>query len=246
MDSEDFPGGLLGGIWRGVLDLCYPPHCGSCGIALAARHVNVRGLCGECLCGISSPSTPCCAVCSHPLPEGATCPNCLGLRRHVEAIVPACRYAGVVRELLHRFKYGRDECLAVPLGDLLGRALGEERLRAPSFRALVPVPLHPMRQRERGFNQAELLAGRVRGACGLPVRRLLRRIRSTAPQAGYDREERIRNLQGAFVATGMGDPGGDYLLVDDVSTTGATLDACAMALRSAGASKVFAIVVARG
>ena len=103
-----------------------------------------------------------------------------------------------------------------------------------------------MRQRERGFNQAELLAGRVRGACGLPVRRLLRRIRSTAPQAGYDREERIRNLQGAFVATGMGDPGGDYLLVDDVSTTGATLDACAMALRSAGASKVFAIVVARG
>lgn len=164
----------------------------------------------------------------------------------MEAIVPACRYTGVVRELLHRFKYGREECLAVPLGDLLGRAFGDERLSASSFRALVPVPLHPMRQRERGFNQAELLAGRVRGGCGLPVRRLLRRIRSTAPQARYDREERMRNLQGAFVARVEGEPGGDYLLVDDVSTTGATLDACALALRSAGAGRVFAMVVARG
>jgi ComF family protein len=164
----------------------------------------------------------------------------------VEAIVPACRYAGVVRELLHRFKYGRDECLAVPLGDLLGRAFGDGRLRAPSFRALVPVPLHPRRQRERGFNQAELLAGRVRGACGLSVRKLLRRIRPTSPQAGFDREERIKNLQGAFVAAGLEEPGGDYLLVDDVSTTGATLDACASALRSAGAGRVFAMVVARG
>lgn len=164
----------------------------------------------------------------------------------MDAIVPACRYAGVVRELLHRFKYGHDECLAVSLGDLLGQALGDERLRAHSFRALVPVPLHPRRQRERGFNQAELLAGRVKGSCGLPVRRLLRRIRPTAPQAGFDREERMRNLQGAFVAAGVVEPGGDYLLVDDVSTTGATLDACALALRSAGAGRVFAMVVARG
>lgn len=162
------------------------------------------------------------------------------------AIIPACRYEGLARELLRRFKYGREECLAVPLADLLMRVFRDDRIRGCSFRSLVPVPLHPRRQRERGFNQAELLARLVARETGIPLAGPLRRVRETAPQAGFDREERIRNLLGAFESKLFVKPGGDYLLVDDVSTTGSTLDVCAEALLSAGAGRVFAIAVARG
>ena len=185
-------------------------------------------------------------MCSHPMDEMMTCSNCNGRRWHLTGIVAACRYEGVGGELIKRFKYGRDSTLAPVLGDLLFTALEDRRLSVKTFDAIVPVPLHPLREREREFNQSALLAARLGKHLGLPVEYLLRRIRDTAPQASLDRAGRMRNLQGAFVVRKPPSEGWTLLLVDDVTTTGATLDACAAVLREAGAAEVCAVVVARG
>lgn len=205
-------------------------------------------ICPECLKGIRSPPEQRCPVCSHPMEGMLMCPNCEGRRWSLSVIVPACRYGGLVRELIQRFKYGRDQSLTRPLGHLLIRALDDPRLRGKAFDAVVPVPLHPLRAREREFNQAELLARFLGKRLGIPVADLLRRTRMTAPQAGFDRDARMRNLRGAFAIGGRRKlpPDALLLLVDDVSTTGSTLDACAAVLMEEGASEVCAVTVARG
>jgi len=148
--------------------------------------------------------------------------------------------------MIQHFKYGRDIALARPLGILMARALHDPRIEGKKFDAVVPVPLHPRRERERGFNQAELLVGFVARSMGVPRCSLLKRIRPTLQQAGFDRERRMENLRGAFALRGTLRNDATFLLVDDVSTTGATLDACAAVLKEAGASSVDAVVVARG
>lgn len=174
------------------------------------------------------------------------CPNCDGRHWHLASIVPACRYEGGVREMIHRFKYGRDITLARPLGILLGRVLTDSRIVGRTFDAVVPVPLHPLRERERGFNQADLLAKLLAGSMGIPRRAFLKRTHPTLHQAGFDRLHRMENLRGAFVLRRSLPPDATLLLVDDVSTTGATLDACAAALKEEGAAEISAVVVARG
>jgi ComF family protein len=148
--------------------------------------------------------------------------------------------------MIQRFKYGRDIAMVRPLGTLLRRALGDERIATRTFDAVIPVPLHPQRERERGFNQADLLAGLLARSLRVPKRDLLRRIRPTPRQAGFDRSHRMENIRGAFVLRRSVPPASALLLVDDVSTTGATLDACAAILKSGGAGVVAALVVARG
>ena len=235
---------------EGALDLLYPPHCASCGIRLLeGGHGNSSGverLCTECLVTILPPPEHRCPVCSHPMEGLLMCSNCDGRRWHLSVIVAACRYEGTVRELIQRFKYGRDQTLALPLGDLLMRALGDPRLQGVSFDAVVPVPLHPRREREREFNQSALLASRIAKRLGIPARNLLKRTRATAPQAGFDRAARMKNLEGAFALRMKLPPDASLLLVDDVSTTGSTLDACAALLMEEGASEVCAVTVARG
>lgn len=185
-------------------------------------------------------------MCSHPLPEMGSCPNCQGRDWHLHGIVAACRYQGVGEELIKRFKYGRDRTLAPVLADLLLGALGDARFLGKRFDALVPVPLHPLKEREREFNQSALLAERLSRLLGVPVGHQLRRTRATVPQAGLDRSARMKNLDGAFALRKAPASDATLLLVDDVTTTGATLDACASRLREGGASEVWAVVVARG
>lgn len=238
------PARRLGGI---LLDLLYPPHCALCGCPVEAGREGERAVfCGPCLAGIRPAPEHHCPVCSHPMIGRMSCPNCDGRHWHLETIVPACRYEGEVRGMIQRFKYGRDIAMARPLGILLARALADPRVAGRTFDAVVPVPLHPRRERERGFNQAELLARLLARSMGLPVRDLLKRRRPTAQQAGFDRPSRMENLREALVLRRPFPPEAAFLLVDDVSTTGATLDACAAVLREAGAAEVSAVVVARG
>jgi ComF family protein len=165
-------------------------------------------------------------------------------------IVPGCRYEGLVRELIQRFKYGRDQSLMRPLGDLMLSAFADPRLVGKKFDALVPVPLHPLREREREFNQAALLAECLASHLKLPVAHLLKRTSDTMQQAGFDRAHRLRNLEGAFEVRKSVmkkyEEGATLLLVDDVTTTGTTLNACAAVLSEAGAGDVCAVTVARG
>jgi ComF family protein len=149
-------------------------------------------------------------------------------------------YDGALRAIIHALKYEGRRSLARPLAALM-QLRGADILKGADV--LVPVPLHPSRRRERGFNQAVDLADHL----GLTVCRALRRIRQTHAQTSLPAAQRHRNVRGAFVLArwARSPAGAIVVLVDDVSTTGATLDACARVLKDAGAREVRALTAAR-
>lgn len=183
-----------------------------------------------------------CYRCSKLSPRGKTCERC---RAHTDifGVVVAAHFGiGPVRELIHEFKYDKLTELANVLGKVLVFAARRNGLENVT---VVPVPLHPKRLSERGFNQAQLLGKRVARDTSWPLSNLLCRSRATKTQTNLTREQRRTNVSGAFVC--RGDVAGkDILLVDDVITTGATLEECAKVLKRAGARRVQALVVARG
>jgi ComF family protein len=149
----------------------------------------------------------------------------------------ALLFSRTLREIIHHLKYSDRVSLANPLGDILRECLQRE---AFSGDLIVPVPLHRSRERERGFNQAELIAARL----GRPVaNRLLRRCKNTPSQTGLSRNERKRNLAGAFEV--RGEVKGTVIVVDDVYTTGSTMNEVARTLKRAGAERVEVLTVAR-
>jgi ComF family protein len=203
-------------------------------------------VCRRCWDAIVPITAPSCRTCGDVLPSWRVLSvaeeRCARCRRRppLVAIARAVgRYEGSLRAIVHAFKYGPRPTLARPLARRL-RDCGADVLDGAD--AVVPVPLHPARQRERGFNQAAELARHL----GLPVRHALRRVRRTASQADLPAARRHANVRGAFVAAPQGDVALQVVvLIDDVSTTGATLNACAEALLAAGAREVRALSVAR-
>jgi ComF family protein len=196
---------------------------------------------------------PRCAACDARVPWlAAFCAACASTAQRAAAsedgqdgAIAALVYGGAVARAIVRLKYERRPDLARPLGDLLWRAL-EPSSAALSGVVVVPVPLHPSRLADRGFNQSALIASRVARHLDAPLRaRALARARDTPPQATLDRTARLANLAGAFLARYPGQiRARDILLIDDVRTTGATLDACARASIDAGARSVRSAVVA--
>lgn len=190
-----------------------------------------------------------CAGCRAPgewlcLPCRDGCdPEPLALGRGVRGMA-AGTFAGPLREAVHAFKYRGEHALASELGSLVARVLARDLASGIPVDALVPVPLHRARIRERGYDQALLLAERVAASCGLPVRPALRRIRRSAPQVSLDRARRGENVRGAFVGVAGSLGGLRVTLIDDVATTGATLRAASSAARACGARSVRAYVVA--
>jgi ComF family protein len=152
-------------------------------------------------------------------------------------------YTGVLRDALHAFKFRGKRALARPLGRLVLEQCGG--VLGPHVDALVAVPLTRERERERGFNQAELLAAHLAATSGLPLRpRWLARCRGTRPQTELTAAERRANVARAFTASPRA-AGAHVVLVDDVFTTGATVAECARTLRAAGARAVGVLAVAR-
>jgi competence protein ComFC len=152
----------------------------------------------------------------------------------------------MVREIIHDFKYGRQIYLRHLVARWLCAALDDPRLRSHGFDVIVPVPLHPARERERGFNQASLLAELLAARVSIPSRYLLERIRYTTTQTALDRTERMENLHNAFrLRKNANVRGLRVLLIDDVLTTGSTLNECARILKGAGAISVHAATAAR-
>ena len=173
--------------------------------------------------------------------------NCGDLGLAFDFATAAYRSRGVVRDLIHQFKYARQMHLRRLLGRMLAEGFRDARVSALPIDAIVPVPLHPSRLREREFNQAELLAREAAPRVGLPVEECLRRRRYTLTQTNFHREERFENLDGAFEVVENAYVSDRILaVVDDVLTTGSTANACAAALRQAGAAAVVVITVARG
>jgi ComF family protein len=188
---------------------------------------------------------PQCGLCGYPLGEAQQCFACLSGQRPIAPLAGLRSWAyfeGPLRAALHQFKYKRDIILA----DTLGALLAAELVCSQPAGLVVPVPLSAARLRERGYNQAELLARAFAELCGLPGDpRAATRHRDTASQVGLSAPQRRANVQGAFAADRRRVSGRTVILVDDVCTTGATLAACAAGLLEAGASAVWGLTLAR-
>jgi ComF family protein len=165
---------------------------------------------------------------------------------YFDSAVAAYRGRGIVREVIHQFKYARQIHLRHLVARWLRAALDDERLRDCNFDYVVPVPLHPARERERGFNQASLLSELLSAQTSIPSKAVLERVRYTTTQTALDRSERMENLHNAFRLRKNADVRGlRVLLIDDVLTTGSTLSECARVLKRAGAMSVHAATAAR-
>ena len=234
-------------IFSALGTLCFPPHCAAC---KAATEPGIH-VCVECAETAQRIESPFCQRCSQPF-DGAitqefTCANCADRELHFECAVAAYLSHGVVRNFIHAFKYERQFHLRRPLADWLAQVLDDPRISARPFDALVPVPLHHIRFREREFNQAAELAELVSQRCGIPVSHALKRTRYTSTQTKLDRAERMENLRGAFRVRHTARVKERHLvLVDDVFTTGSTVEECSRVLLRAGAASVRVITVARG
>ena len=197
-------------------------------------------LCAAC-CETLPKLGPACQLCAMPLPSGGICGRCIVSPPPFDRALAAFRYEFPVDRLIQQFKYaGRCDLVGV-----LGGALAVAARAAPLPQAILPVPLHPARQRQRGYNQAIQLARVVAGALGIElVLQLSQRIRNTAPQAGLDARSRRRNLRGAFAAKSA-NRWRHVALIDDVYTTGDTVMELANTLKRAGVGRVDVWVCAR-
>lgn len=231
---------------RAIASLLYPPACTICFASVAAGEY----LCAECDAKITHIVPPFCAKCSEPfagaISSAFTCANCAHRTLHFDAAVAAYRSRGIVRHVILDFKYGRQIHLRHPVARWLVAALDDDRLRGRHFNIIIPVPLHPARERQRGFNQAGLLAELLSAHVSIQARPALERIRYTTTQTAFDRAERMENLHGAFRLRKNADVRDLHvLLIDDVLTTGSTLSECARVLKEAGARSVHAATAAR-
>lgn len=231
---------------RALSSLFYPAACVVC----SENIERPEYLCESCRGRAPRITPPFCAKCSEPFSGAITqtfsCANCEHRILHFDSAVAAYRSRGPVRKLVHAFKYGHQRHLRHPLADWLGETMRDPRLRDRRFDLIVPVPLHPARQRERGFNQATLLAELLAPRVAVPLRPALERIRYTRTQTAYDRAERKENLRDAFrLRKNMDVRQLHVLLIDDVLTTGSTLSECARVLKEAGAISVYAATAAR-
>jgi ComF family protein len=220
-----------------LLDLLFPVRCAGCGRAGEL-------LCPACRAQVRPVPQPVCIRCGQPVAVPGRCAGCAAGQFHVSALRAAGIYTEPLSQVIQRFKYeGRPE-LHQPLGQLLA---GYWRDRSVTVDLVAAVPLHENRQRARGFNQSQLLATALCRQVGLPLLQpgVLCRARDTEQQMLLKPAERRANVQDAFRWTGPPLDGSKVLLIDDVATTGSTLEACAEALLAAGAGKVWALTVAR-
>ena len=222
------------------VDVLYPPRCAGC-----QRSGYI--LCPSCFSQIHPLSTSSCQRCSSPLSPSGACPTCQYAPLKVTGLRAASTYQEPLRSCIHALKYNGNTRMAEPLGTLLAQTYLNFGIQAD---AIVPVPLHSERYKQRGYNHAALLAAVCASQTGIPFYdNLVLRHRATLAQVGLNPSERQQNVQGAFAcspAFASGQlHGRTILLIDDVCTTVATLEACVAPLFSAGARTVWGLVLAR-
>lgn len=222
---------------RTALNFLFPYWCLGCGkegelICLSCRHKLPRI------------NPPICPRCGKPQSSGTICPTCYSQRYEIDGIRSPFRFEAVIRQAIHQFKYRNLRVIAEPLANLLGDYLTAHSIPRE---VLVPVPLHRKRLRERGYNQSELLSRELSKLIGLPVvADCLARERHAPPQVrATSVNERQNNVANAFTCRDRRLKDKKVLLIDDVATSGATLEACAITLKAAGTSSVWGLTLAR-
>jgi ComF family protein len=219
-----------------ILNLLFPVTCVVCHAPVLERRWG--GACPDCWSSLVPLEPPFCPKCGEPAPaiEGL-CGSCRKGEHVFDFARSALLFTHTLREIIHHLKYADRVSLAKPLGDILKGC----REREPFTGGLViPVPLHRSRERLRGFNQAKLIASRLSAPM---ASRLIRRGKDTPSQTGLTRNERKRNLAGSFEVRGK--VSGTVIVVDDVYTTGSTMNEIARTLKRAGAERVEVLTVAR-
>jgi competence protein ComFC len=232
-----------------LASLFYPEICQICGEERSAPQSGF--VCSTCWQQVQFIRAPFCNRCGLPFQGDITaefeCANCREMKLHFISARSAAVAKTVVLDAIHRYKYQRHLWFETFLADLLVRE-ALPALRGQKWDLIVPVPLYPVKEREREFNQADRLAVHLSVATAIPIhRKLLRRIVPTVTQTRLTREQRAANMSGAFAGRkGVKLNGERIILVDDVFTTGATTNACARVLRQAGSSDICVWTVARG
>jgi len=220
-----------------TIDSFFPRRCVGCG--------KVGGfLCLDCRKNLPKLLPPLCPKCGRPQASGIMCPGCRQSQTEIDGIRSAFRFDEVIRQAIHQLKYHNLKAISSCLAELLADYL---QLNPLPGEAIVPVPLHPRRLKERGYNQSELLAKELGRLANLPViRDCLIRVKEARPQVkASDVGERRKNVASAFICRDEKVSGKQIILVDDVCTSGATLESCALALKSKGAITVWGLTLAR-
>lgn len=245
--------GLMGRLdW--LVDWLYPPRCRACGSPIHGR--DAEAFCSLCWSRVNLVSHPLCSICGRPFPDASgddhLCGGCLAHPPQFERARSWACYPRdespehPLRHVVQRFKYGRKVSLGKPLGRLMAQGC-KEFLTECRIDLIIPVPLHPKRLRWRGFNQAVLLArqvSRVNNVALDPF--VLSRNRETPPQTQLAEDERRKNVRGAFMLhPEKSVHGKSVLLVDDVYTSGATVNECSRTLKAGGAKQVYVLTLAR-
>ena len=235
---------MLAALLDPFLSLLYPPRC------LICNTLGESALCAACLSRIVPIPEPACPVCGHAVNLQAGCVNCLACRPAFVRARALGAYEGVLQTAIHHFKYHDRPQMAVPLGQSLAQFARDHaaELHGLKFDALLPMPMHPIRRRLRGYNQSERLTQVVSKELSLPLlTSCLVRTRPTRPQVGLARDARRGNLRGAFAVRSPETVAGKtLLLLDDVATTGSSLHLCAEKLKASGAQAVYALTLAAG
>ena len=221
----------------------FPPACPLCGHTFSNNDTDV--FCSDCLAGFKPLPDAHCPHCSLPFAgisnSSHLCGRCITAPPAYTKVYALGLYDQSLRRAIHQFKFNNRVGLDRSLGKLLERVIDSDL----SFDLVVPVPLHRKRLRQRSYNQALLLAREIARIKNIPVAKdLLAKERETESQQGLSAKERVKNLRGSFVLQGDV-PTGSILLIDDVMTTGATVEACSRTLIEGGATKVYVAIIGR-
>ena len=235
---------MIQSIWTGIIDIIFPRNCIFCRTYHPATARDP--LCPSCRAGLPWNKPPFCIRCSRHLKnisEESLCPSCRGRLPHFDEAWALLEYEGPARTILHRFKFHNKTALRRTFATLLHAFTERYALQFPDAAMVIPIPLHPVRLRERGYNQAALLAACAAQEFRLPLRDdILIRQRPTARQSELDAKDRWTNIKGAFrIKNSNGIVGREIIVVDDILTTTATASEAARTLKDAGASRVIVI-----
>lgn len=237
--------------YLGLINLVYPLTCGACDCYVSA--FENKFLCPACQTRIKHNLPPFCPTCAKPLPAEdnnaiialSPCRDCRQDKFYYDRVWSACIYEGVIRQCLKEIKYRANPRLLRQLAEIMINFAGT-RIPLRDFQVITSVPIHPRKQFSRGFNQSQILGKQLASFYRIPWQPLLVRVRSTLPQNQLSRRQREQNVKDVFAVKNKNIRGKKILLIDDIFTTGATVNECSRVLKQAGAAQVCVFALSRG